>query len=130
MEKYKEISQDSIKKLMEIFYGKIRVDKNGVGDIFNQAIGTSDEAWEAHKRKIGSFWEGMFLGTGDFKGAPLKAHLDLPPFPREYFEIWIGLFTESLDKVFEKEAAEMILQRAQMIRNRFEFMLYDSGYPR
>ncbi|EPZ0226697.1 truncated hemoglobin Ctb, partial [Campylobacter coli] len=53
--KYETINQESIAKLMELFYDKIRKDKD-LGPIFNNAIGTSDEAWKEHKAKIGNFW--------------------------------------------------------------------------
>lgn len=128
MQKYDVICKEGIDCLMDIFYAKIRVDKSGVGDIFNNAVGTSDEEWNLHKRKIANFWQGMLLGEGDYAGAPLKAHLDLPPFPREYFKIWLDLFDESLKQVFNDVVASEILQRAQMIAQRFQFVLYENKH--
>ena len=128
MQKYDVICKEGIDRLMDIFYAKIRVDKNGVGEIFNNAVGVSDEEWNRHKRKIANFWQGMLLGEGDYSDAPLKAHLDLPSFPREYFKIWLDLFDESLKQVFSDAIASEILQRAQMIAQRFQFMLYESKH--
>lgn len=128
MEKYDTICIEGIQKLMDIFYAKIRADKSGVGKIFNDKIGTSDAVWEKHKLKIANFWQGMLLNIGDYSGQPLKAHLDLPPFPREFFDIWLELFEESLKQVFCDAVAEEILQKAQMIAQRFQFMLYESGH--
>lgn len=128
MAKHSEISLEGITKLMDIFYAKIRTDKTGLGDIFNSKVGTTDEAWDKHKKKIASFWEGMLLGTGSYGGQPMKAHLDLPPFPREFFNTWLGLFDESLKQVFSDEIAAQILQRAGMIAGRFQYMLYESGH--
>ena len=128
MQKYDVICKEGIDCLMDIFYAKIRVDKSGVGDIFNNAVGTSDEEWNLHKRKIANFWQGMLLGEGDYAGAPLKAHLDLPPFPREYFKIWLDFFDESLKQVFNDSVASEILQRAQMIAQRFQFVLYENKH--
>lgn len=126
--KYEAINADSIMKLMDIFYGRIRVDSNGLGEIFNAKIGTSDEQWQAHKAKIGSFWRGMLLGVGDYHGQPLKAHLDLPPFPRELFNVWLALFEKSLRAVYEREEdITHILSRAQMIAQRFQYIIYESG---
>ncbi len=127
--KYNEINEESIKALMDIFYGKIRIDKNGVGDVFNNKIGTDDEAWKEHKDKIANFWQGMLLKKGNYSGQPLRAHLDLPPFPRELFNIWLALFEESLKEVFEDENnVTFVLQRAQAIAQRFQYMLYESGH--
>ncbi len=128
MQKYGAICTEGINKLMDIFYTRIRTDSSGLGDIFNTAIGTSDEQWDAHKKKIGNFWQGMLLGTGDYKGQPMKTHLNLPPFPREFFATWLGLFETSLHQVFTPEIAEQILQKAQMIAGRFQYMLYESGH--
>lgn len=124
MQLYDQICDEGIDLLMDIFYAKIRADKNGVGDIFNNAVGTTDEVWEVHKKKIGEFWRGMLLGTGNFRGNPPQAHMNLPPFPREYFDIWLGLFDESLQQVFTPMTAAKILQRAKMIAAGFQTMLY------
>lgn len=128
MEKYNAICVEGINTLMDIFYAKIRADKNGVGDIFNNAIGTSDDVWEKHKAKISNFWQGMLLGTGNYSGAPLKAHIDLPPFPKEYFEIWLTLFNESLKQVFTQEITDEIFARATTIATRFQFILYENKH--
>ncbi|TKX30463.1 truncated hemoglobin Ctb [Campylobacter estrildidarum] len=121
--KFDTINQENIATLMEIFYEKIRKDEN-LGPIFNKAIGTSNEQWKEHKAKIGNFWAGMLLGKGDYNGQPLKKHLDLPPFPQEFFEIWLKLFEESLNKIYNEEIKNMILQRANMIASHFQNMLY------
>lgn len=83
--KYETINQESIAKLMELFYDKIRKDKD-LGPIFNNAIGTSDEAWKEHKAKIGNFWAGMLLGEGDYIGQPLKNILICLLFRKNFLE--------------------------------------------
>ena len=126
--KFEAISIESIHKLMDIFYAKVRVDKNGLGAVFNAKIGINDEQWSEHKIKIASFWEGMLLGSGNFKGNPMKAHIDLPAFPRELFAVWLKLFKESLESVYALQAnRDIIFQRAEAIAQRFQYMLYESG---
>lgn len=119
-----QITPENIQELMDLFYGKIRNHRE-LGEIFNRAIGTSDEEWEKHKKKIGNFWMGMLLGEGNYQGNPMKAHLELPPFPRELFSTWLGLFEESLNKIFSQNDAQIILQKAQIIAQRFQYMLYE-----
>ncbi len=123
--KYNEINMDGINALMEIFYEKIRADKSGLGEIFNSRIGTDEPSWDKHKAKIASFWQGMLLGEGDYNGQPMKAHLDLPPFKRELFGTWLGLFEESLNIVFEPQIANEILNKARGIAQRFEYMIFE-----
>ena len=120
--------KESIKQVMGRFYAKMSVDKNGLGEIFNNTSGKSDIEWEAHKKKSANFWQGMLIGRGDYKGQPLKVHLDLPPFPREFFSLWLSLFEECLNKIFSPKIANEILQKAQMIAERFQYMLYESGH--
>ncbi|MBK1971452.1 group III truncated hemoglobin [Campylobacter sp. TTU-622] len=122
---YETINQESILKLMDIFYDKVRKNEK-LGPIFNNAIGVDNQSWQEHKKKIGNFWMGMLLGEGDYKGQPLKAHIELPPFPREFFEVWLELFSESLKNVYTDETANIILQRANMISSHFQNMLYHS----
>ncbi|MCR6591922.1 Group 3 truncated hemoglobin ctb [Campylobacter insulaenigrae] len=125
--KFDTINQEGIKKLMDIFYAKVRKDKD-LSPIFNTAIGTDEQSWTKHKEKIASFWMGMFLGEGGYNGSPLKAHHDLPPFPREFFDIWLKLFDESLEEIFEDEARNIILERAKMIAQRFQIIIYEHKF--
>lgn len=122
--KHPQITKEGIAKLMDIFYANVRKDEN-LGKIFNAKIGTDEASWSAHKQKIASFWGGIFLGEQDYHGAPLKAHLDLEPFPREFFEIWLGLFKSSCEEVFESAPANEMLSRAQDIAQRFQKILYE-----
>ncbi len=124
--KYDSINMDGINALMEIFYEKIRADKSGLGEIFNGKIGTDEESWDKHKAKIASFWQGMLLGQGDYNGQPMKAHIDLPPFKRELFGVWLGLFEESLNIVFAPQIANEILNKARGIAQRFEYMIFEA----
>lgn len=123
--KYDNINMDGINALMEIFYEKIRADKQGLGEIFNGKIGTDEENWKKHKAKIASFWQGMLLGEGDYNGQPMKAHMELPPFKRELFGAWLGLFEESLNIVFTPQIAQEILAKARSIAQRFEYMIFE-----
>ncbi|WP_297193199.1 group III truncated hemoglobin [uncultured Campylobacter sp.] len=121
--KYNTINKEAIDKFMELFYEKVRKDKD-IGAIFNAKIGTDDESWKQHKVKISNFWQGMMLGEGDYNGQPLKAHMELEPFPIEFFNIWLDIFEQSLDKVFDEDMKAVFLQRAQMIAKNFKNALY------
>lgn len=121
--KFNTINKEAIDELMEIFYEKIRRHKE-LGEIFNAKIGTGNKEWTAHKAKISNFWQGMLLGQGDYNGQPLKAHLELEPFPQTLFTSWLTLFEESLNKLFNEEMKNVILQRAEMIAQNFQRVLY------
>ncbi|EAJ6135365.1 group III truncated hemoglobin [Campylobacter lari] len=125
--KFETINHEGIKKLMDVFYAKVRADKD-LGPIFNEKIGTDDESWKKHKEKIASFWAGMFLADPSYSGSPLRAHHELPPFSREFFDIWLNLFDESLQEVFEDEPRDIIIERARMIAQRFQMIIYDHRF--
>lgn len=120
---YSDINKESIDKLMDIFYDKIKSDNN-LGPIFKSKIGESKEAWDKHKDKISNFWQGQILGEGNYRGQPMKTHIELPPFPQEFFNIWLDLFSQSLDLVFDDNCKAVFLKRAQMIANSFQNMIY------
>lgn len=123
MTKSHTIDKNSIDKLMDIFYNKIRKDEN-LGPIFNAKVGTTEAQWDAHKAKISNFWQGMLLQMGDYDGKPMKAHLELPPFPIHFFDIWLQLFEESLTEIFDETNKNIILRQAQGIASRFKSVLY------
>lgn len=120
---YSDINKESIDKLMNIFYDKIKSDNN-LGPIFKSKIGESKEAWDKHKDKISNFWQGQILGEGNYRGQPMKTHIELPPFPQEFFNIWLDLFSQSLNLVFDDNCKDVFLKRAQMIANSFQNMIY------
>lgn len=124
--KASEINHQNIQTLMDVFYARVRKDKD-LGPIFEGIIGVDSQSWEAHKEKIGRFWRQMLLGESVFDGQPLKKHLELPPFPREHFSVWLGLFSDTLDEIYTPEVAKSILMKAQMIAQRFQSAIYDMG---
>ena len=121
--KYNTINKEAIDKLMDIFYEKVRKDKD-IGPIFNAKIGTDNAGWKKHKDKISNFWQGMILGEGDYNGQPLKAHMELEAFDPQLFDIWLALFEESLILIFDDEMKFVFLQRAQMIARNFKNIMY------
>ncbi len=70
----------------------------------------------------------MFLSNPSYSDSPLRAHHELPPFPREFFDIWLNLFDESLQEVFEDEPRSIIIERARMIAQRFQMIIYDHRF--
>ena len=121
-----EIDEESIAKLMHSFYFKVRFNEH-LGPVFAKRIPDDDQSWERHKEHIGSFWEGVLLGKVGFKGAPLQAHYNLMPFPQELFYVWLALFEESLDEVYEEEPKAIFMARAEGIASKFMANLYQ-GY--
>jgi hemoglobin len=108
------ITEESIRSLVDGFYGKVRLDSE-LGPIFERAIGSSIEAWKPHLQKMYDFWSSITLFSGRYSGQPMRKHLDLPPFPLELFDRWLALFHETADELFAPELSQVFKLRSQMI---------------
>lgn len=117
----KQVTEDGIKKLVDLFYGKIRSDAE-LGPIFNRAI--PEEAWPAHLSKLCDFWSSVVLKTGRYHGNPPSKHMDLPPFPPELFERWLKLFAETAREIFEPLPAHQFVDASEIIAQALKHKLY------
>lgn len=104
----KEIkSRKDIRKLMDIFYLKIRKDEI-LGPIFNRII--PENNWEAHLEKLTDFWETNLFGVQKFKGNPTGAHKNVDKIfnhkiSQKHFAQWLHLWFETIDELFIGELA-------------------------
>ena len=118
------ITRENVKQLVADFYAKVRKHE-ALGPIFIGAIGASDELWNAHIEHITAFWTRMLLNEGEFSGQPMKTHAELPPFPKERFGDWLGLWEQTLNEIYTPQVASGILERAKGIAAHFKEMLYE-----
>lgn len=109
-----KVSEDGIVALVDTFYGKIRKDPE-LGPIFEEAIG---EDWQPHLTKMYDFWSSIMLTTGRYKGRPLPAHVRLPIEPR-HFGLWLELFTETTEELFDTDTAHAFQVKAHQIAGSF-----------
>lgn len=125
----KTIGEDSIARLVDCFYAKVRRDPE-IGPIFNQAI----ENWDAHLELLRDFWSTVLLGSARYKGNPLVAH-----FPLEVGEIhfrrWLGLFSETAREILRPDEAAFVSAKAEKIAANIRRMIEmrdqqrDQEYP-
>ena len=99
--------------LVHAFYAKIRADKE-IGFFFNETI----QDWEEHLEKLTDFWETNLFAVKKYKGDPIAAHnevdkrFDYKISPNE-FGIWLNLWFETLDELFEGENVAILKRRAR-----------------
>lgn len=101
-----------IKTLVDNFYDKVKADAV-IGPLFSHVN------WPHHLPIMYDFWSSMLLGDQTYRGNPLQKHLPLP-LQREHFEIWLRLFTETVNENFEGDKAEEVKMRAQSIAGIFQ----------
>lgn len=110
----KEIkNREQVDSLVRTFYGKIR--KDGVlGPIFERII----DDWEAHFDLLVDFWETQLFLKRKYHGNPILAHQDVDQkmeygITSEHFGLWLNLWFETIDELFEGETAYIAKNRAQ-----------------
>lgn len=118
MSKQKIASLEEVKKLVDVFYGKVRKDAL-LSPIFEKAIG---DHWDTHLDKMYEFWQTVLLDEHTYYGSPFLPHAKLP-VNKQHFERWLLLFNETVDTEFTGELAEEAKWRAQKMAEMFQFKL-------
>lgn len=108
-------NRQDINTLVKLFYSKVRKDKT-LGPIFNSHI--SDEQWSAHIEKLTDFWETNLFGISKFKGSPSAKHINVDKnlnytIEQTHFGVWLQLWFETIDQLFEGELALRAKQSAR-----------------
>lgn len=106
---------NDIKKMVDIFYGKVRKD-DLIGPIFNDKI---QNHWAEHLAKLYSFWQNILLGEQTYSGFPFPPHAQLP-IGKEHFDRWLTLFSETVDSLFIGPIATEAKNRAYKIADIFQ----------
>lgn len=105
-------TREDIFKLVSTFYSKVRVDDT-LGPFFDKI-----EDWDEHLDRLTTFWESsLFLKTKYF-GDPLIAHAKADrehghKISEYHFGIWLNLWFETIEELFEGETAENAKRRAR-----------------
>ena len=120
-------NREDIDRLMVLFYERVMTDEQ-IGYIFTEVAKLD---LDKHLPVIGDFWETLLFRTGDYSRhgrTPLEVHGELnekTPLRPEHFERWLVIFRETVDELFEGEAADFIKMRARAIAGRM--MEYIAG---
>jgi len=115
-----EITRKNIETMVLSFYRKILKDDT-VGPFFVAKLGDdmSNEYWKPHLELLINFWSSMMLGDGSYRGNPFAPHMSLGELNREVFERWLKLFFETLDEIYEPQAADLFKERSTIIAGNF-----------
>lgn len=106
-------SRKDVKDLVVTFYEKVR--KHDIlGPIFNKII----TDWEGHFELLTDFWETQLFLKRKYHGNPVTAHQEVDDkinnsVTSEHFGLWLNLWFETIDELFEGETAWIAKNRAQ-----------------
>ncbi len=110
-------NREDVFLLVAEFYNKVRKDPV-LGPFFNTAI----KDWDAHLQHLTSFWETSLFMTKKlehkYKGNPLEVHIKVDQehhhsITELHFGIWLNLWYQTLNELFEGEVAENAKRRAR-----------------
>lgn len=105
---------EDIQLMVNTFYGRIR-ENEILGPIFNNTI---QDRWPEHLAKMYRFWESILLNGYSYHGAPFPPHAKLP-IDRSHFDIWVGIFNNTVDDLFSGPIADEAKYRGALMANIF-----------
>lgn len=117
------IDEIMIRALVDDFYGKIRRDP-ALAPIFAARVAD----WPTHLNTMYSFWSGVALMTGRYKGKPVLKHAPMP-LRATHFARWLHLFRESANSVCPPAAAEFFIARAERVAESLQIGIGNAEPP-
>jgi hemoglobin len=120
IEKSAEITEESIQRLVDAFYVKVRAD-SALGPIFAAAIPGD---WQPHLEKMVAFWSSVMLTSGRYKGNPVVKHLVIPGMTPELFTRWLILFDATCRESFDDRVRAAFRSKAERIAESLKLALF------
>lgn len=99
-----EITAAEIDAVVTAFYAKVRAHKV-LAPVFFDSLPEGDEIWNPHEAKIARFWRNAILMERGYDGNPQRVHSQRELIQPEHFELWLGLFDETLNQLLTKQQA-------------------------
>jgi hemoglobin len=115
-----QLSEDAIRRLVDDFYAKIRVDPE-LGPIFNRAIPGD---WGPHLATMRNFWSSVMLTSGRYKGNPVAVHHRVDGIAIDLFDRWLALFDETCRELFDDALAAAFRDKAVRIAESLKLALF------
>jgi hemoglobin len=115
-------SRDDIKIFVDAFYGGMKSD-DLVGHIFLDVMQVD---WSHHLPKMYDFWEMLLLDGSNYKGAPMRPHLEInqkTPLTMAHFVRWFEMFSSTLDAHFAGPKTEEAKTKAWNIAQTWAYKL-------
>lgn len=121
MQLYTEVTEDTIRMLVDAFYARVRRDAT-LGPIFDAAIAA--DAWPAHLEKMYAFWSSVMLTSGRYKGDPVSTHRHVAGIEPPLFGNWLDLFEATAAELFTPDLAEQFAVKARRIAESLKLAMF------
>ncbi|MDB4291880.1 group III truncated hemoglobin [Maribacter sp.] len=118
--------RSDIMLLVRTFYTKIRRHEQ-LGPIFENVI----TDWEEHFELLSDFWETQLFLKRKYHGNPVTAHQEVDKkvdytITSEHFGLWLNLWFETLDELFEGETCWIAKNRAQKMSTMLFMKIFEA----
>ncbi len=120
--------REDIEKLVDSFYNKATIDSI-IGHIFQNHM---TKTLEKHKPIICDFWESVLLDNGNYKGNPIKKHIELSkrtPLGNFHFKQWFKLWEETVNELFIGDIADQAKAKANLMKELMLIKIRQSENP-
>ncbi|MFC5587124.1 group III truncated hemoglobin [Nitratireductor kimnyeongensis] len=114
------VDREFIGRLVRAFYTRVRSHAR-LGPIF---AGEIRDDWEPHLEKMTDFWCAVILKDGSYHGRPVPAHLKLKTVVEADFDIWLGLFRETVEELSTPSVATVFMERAERIAKSLKLAMF------
>ena len=121
-------SREDVYFLVTSFYEKIRKDAV-LGPFFNDVI----KDWDAHLENLTSFWEASLFLKTRYSGNPLEVHVKVDKennyaITERHFGLWMNLWFETIDELFEGDYANNAKQRARKMSTFLYMKIFEARH--
>lgn len=112
--------------LVSTFYRKVRND-DLLSPFFNETI----KDWDLHLEHLTTFWESSLFLKTRYVGNPVEAHIKVDAMHNNsisevHFGIWLNLWIETIDELFEGDYAENVKRRARKMSTFLFLKIYQA----
>ena len=119
-------SREDVFLLVDTFYKKVRANKV-LGPFFNNTI----QDWDMHLEHLTTFWESSLFLKTRYSGDPLSAHVKLDKsfnlsISELHFGIWLNLWFETINELFEGDYAENAKRRARKMATFIHLKIFEA----
>ncbi|HEY9185326.1 MAG TPA: group III truncated hemoglobin [Salegentibacter sp.] len=119
-------NREDVFTLISQFYSKVRKNPE-IGYFFNETI----TDWEEHLEKLTDFWESNLFFKGLYRGNPQKTHVKVDRennnrISPEHFGVWLNLWFETIDELFEGELANRAKNNARKMSTHLYLKIFQA----
>ncbi len=117
--------REDVSLLVRTFYTDVRA-HDLLGPIFNRIIAD----WEQHLELLTDFWESQLFLKRKYTGNPVAAHQEVDDkvnqtITPEHFGLWLNLWYQTIDSLFEGEVAWIAKNRAQKMSTMLYMKIFE-----